>query len=651
MGTYMKKIIALFLAAAITLSGSTVFADTLEHVSAGDGSAAQGASFFTTDPEEPPIDPTVAPTAEPTAEPTPIPTAEPTVAPTAEPTIAPTAAPTVSPTVAPTISPTPKPTVKPTVKPTATPTPKPKAANAKILAKKTAMYQTASATAPKVTTLTVNSRVYLARNLSGGWSEIQYTGKKGYVRTALIEKDYAGKDSYSPTTVCLYVLKKDTALTSKAGRSPVIARYKTGQTVRVVETSGSYRGVIIGGNFGYMPSSSLFSGNAYATMSGTKIHSGPGENYKVLKESKAGSPFYMINNKDYGQWIKVRKEGVVGYVFAPRLKWYSTGNIKKTLYPASKLAKSSTLYRNSNFTGSLKTYKAGQSIYIISQDSKRIKAVVGDQIGYFKPIVNWIGSPATVTIDKLSMLKSASWSADLVKQLPNRTKVEIVEQTNSPWTKIHYKGSYGYVLSCYLKRENKSGEYTWKYVNGYKRCFDKAGKMLEDVSDLVKGPYIIKGYKPKNTVVLFAKDGSKGYTIPVRAMIASFGKTTPVGTFYAPQQFRWLQMVGDSWAQWCTQIRGNYLFHSVPNYYRSNTTLNVGYFNLLGTTQSLGCIRLMCDDAKFIYDNCNRGTQITIANSSSIPLKKPTAISLPSWHKWDPTDPTAHYMCVKNRCH
>ena len=40
---------------------------------------------------------------------------------------------------------------------------------------------------------------------------------------------------------------------------------------------------------------------------------------------------------------------------------------------------------------------------------------------------------------------------------------------------------------------------------------------------------------------------------------------TPTGTYYTPARYRWLKMVGDTWAQWCTQIEGNYLFHSVPN--------------------------------------------------------------------------------------
>ncbi len=193
----------------------------------------------------------------------------------------------------------------------------------------------------------------------------------------------------------------------------------------------------------------------------------------------------------------------------------------------------------------------------------------------------------------------------------------------------------------------------WKQISGWKRYY-KQGRLMEDISGegVVTGPYYIKVYKPWNYLIIYAKDGSNGYTIPVKAMITSCGVTTPTGTFYTPYRYRWLRMEGFTWAQWCTQIMGSYLFHSVPNWTHSNLDLEVDEYNHLGETRSLGCIRLKCDDAKWIYDNCQLGTQVYIsATEKSGPLKKPTAPKLPSWHTWDPTDPTAHYMCEQRGCH
>ena len=56
--------------------------------------------------------------------------------------------------------------------------------------------------------------------------------------------------------------------------------------------------------------------------------------------------------------------------------------------------------------------------------------------------------------------------------------------------------------------------------------------------------------------------------------------------------------------------------------------------------------RLNCEDAKWIYDNCQLGTQVNISSTlTSGPLAKPAGLQIPSWHTWDPTDPTAYVYC------
>lgn len=205
------------------------------------------------------------------------------------------------------------------------------------------------------------------------------------------------------------------------------------------------------------------------------------------------------------------------------------------------------------------------------------------------------------------------------------------------------------------KFENSGAAYNGFYYEGSWKRYYKNGVIVNDISGLgvVSGPYYIKVYKPANYLIIFAKDSATGkYTIPVRAMLVSCGNATPTGTYYTPARYRWLKMVGDTWAQWCTQIQGNYLFHSVPNWTHDNFDLEVGEYNMLGQTRSMGCIRLCCRDAKWIYDNCQLGTQVYIsATETSGPLSKPTGIKLPSWHTWDPTDPTAYYACQQRGCH
>ena len=197
--------------------------------------------------------------------------------------------------------------------------------------------------------------------------------------------------------------------------------------------------------------------------------------------------------------------------------------------------------------------------------------------------------------------------------------------------------------------------YTGFSMDGQWRRYYKDGKQQTDISGLgvVSGPYYIKVYKPANYLIIFAKDPSTGsYNTPVRAMRVSCGYGTPTGTYYTPARYRLLKIVGDTWAQWCTQIQGDYLFHSVPNWTHNNKDLEVWEYNQLGNTRSLGCIRLNCADAKWIYDNCQLGTQVYISpTETSGPLSKPAGLQIPSWHTWDPTDPTAYVYCDQHGCH
>ena len=206
----------------------------------------------------------------------------------------------------------------------------------------------------------------------------------------------------------------------------------------------------------------------------------------------------------------------------------------------------------------------------------------------------------------------------------------------------------------YIFNNTTGAGFTGFRTEGAWRRYYRNGELMDDISGLgvVSGPYFIKVYKSANYLIVFAKDDSGNYNTPVRAMRASCGYSTILGTYYTPARYRWLRMVGYVWGQWCTQISGNYLFHSVPNYTYSNMDLEVEEYNHLGETRSAGCVRLNCEDAKWIYDNCVLGTKVTITDSETVgPLSKPAGIQIPSWHTWDPTDPTAQWKCKEKGCH
>lgn len=162
-------------------------------------------------------------------------------------------------------------------------------------------------------------------------------------------------------------------------------------------------------------------------------------------------------------------------------------------------------------------------------------------------------------------------------------------------------------------------------------------------------PYYIMVNRAQNTVTVYGLDGSGYYTVPVKAMICSVGRkgsATPTGTYTLGGKWEWVHMIDNSYGQYVSQISGNILFHSVCYYKKDPSTLMTEEYNGLGAPASLGCVRLQTADAKWIYDNCARGTKITVYDGASPgPLGKPARlvdhISAEQANGWDPTDPRA----------
>ena len=152
--------------------------------------------------------------------------------------------------------------------------------------------------------------------------------------------------------------------------------------------------------------------------------------------------------------------------------------------------------------------------------------------------------------------------------------------------------------------------------------------------------YVIKVNLGTNCTTIYKKGKA------VKAMICSPSSETPAKTFYIPVKYRWHEMIGNCYAQYCSRISYEYsiLFHSVW-YYRNGdkSSMSVGAYNVMGQKASHGCVRLLCKDAKWIYDHCAVGTKVVIfwGTKKDDPLGRPSfsPIRTGAFMSWDPTDP------------
>ncbi|MCD7864550.1 MAG: L,D-transpeptidase family protein [Clostridiales bacterium] len=119
--------------------------------------------------------------------------------------------------------------------------------------------------------------------------------------------------------------------------------------------------------------------------------------------------------------------------------------------------------------------------------------------------------------------------------------------------------------------------------------------------------YLIMVDRDAHKVGIFT--GSKGQWTYVYLWDCANGKasTPTVGGVFTVKSKGYYFDSGSSRCYWYTQFYGNYLFHSVL--YNKNGTLQDGR---VGMALSHGCVRLLIENAKWIYDNVPYGTTVVV---------------------------------------
>lgn len=270
-----------------------------------------------------------------------------------------------------------------------------------------------------------------------------------------------------------------------------------------------------------------------------------------------------------------------------------------------------------------------------------------------------IRNPSSVSTLRFAVWSDAKGQDDIVWYTAAKAAdglykatVDSINHEDSGLFHVHvYSGSKMLGLTTFDFPKDEFAKHGWYYEthNGrtYKLYYEK-GVLVKDVEHIIgkQSEYRAEVNRTTCTVTIYAKDGANGFIIPVKAFACSVGlpeTPTPTGTFYTKEKYRWHELMGPSYGQYCTRIVGGILFHSVAGSHISSYNLSASAFNKLGQPASHGCVRLCVRDAKWIYDNCKLGMQVRIYDSSYPgPLGKPATIKIPSWQNWDPTDPAVN---------
>ncbi|MBQ7092344.1 MAG: L,D-transpeptidase [Clostridia bacterium] len=157
----------------------------------------------------------------------------------------------------------------------------------------------------------------------------------------------------------------------------------------------------------------------------------------------------------------------------------------------------------------------------------------------------------------------------------------------------------------------------------------------------VEFPYYLYVEKGSYTLTIYKADDRGEYTEVVAAYrIAHGGNKTPAGIFTLGEKERWHNFPDGGTVQYATRYHERLYVHS-PLYAREDASqLWPRYYDGdhgIGGSNTSGCLRMVTEASRFIYENCKEGTTLEIVNGSP---KGTTSDPVPDRNglRIDPTD-------------
>lgn len=163
---------------------------------------------------------------------------------------------------------------------------------------------------------------------------------------------------------------------------------------------------------------------------------------------------------------------------------------------------------------------------------------------------------------------------------------------------------------------------------------ETSGYVAENMS------YKIAVNKSQNFITIYKIDSKGEFTNAVKVFRCSIGKDVPTGDTSINDRYLWHKIDENSYGHYASKLENSACIYSVPYYAQDNSRLNVSAYNNLGQPAKIGSIYLASADAKWIYENCGKRTEVTIYEDAS----EQPAITLGEFAtvaagtQYDPTD-------------
>ncbi len=154
-------------------------------------------------------------------------------------------------------------------------------------------------------------------------------------------------------------------------------------------------------------------------------------------------------------------------------------------------------------------------------------------------------------------------------------------------------------------------------------------------------PYYLYVEKGSFTLTIYQKDENGEYTDVYKTYrISHGGNKTPAGKFELGKKERWHEFGDGGFVQYATTYHKRLFIHSPLYGSENNKHLWPAYYDGshgIGKASTGGCLRMVTEASRFIYDECPEGTILEIVNGSP---RDTTSDAPPDRdHKrYDPTD-------------